>query len=172
MGVSKNSSTLYNERKVEIDVENSRRKEERESVQDILLFSVLNGDLNLEMIINTKLMNNADNNNNTNNNENDDNVNIVSFSVKDYFTEIKSKETGIQIKNEKKNNKKNSDDDDVLDNAILIIKSKKEIPPVLETNNIMENENEKIADFNYFLSPDNELAKFLVQAFEVKKLSK
>ena len=175
--VPKNSSTLYNERKVEIDVENSRRKEERELVQDILLFSVLNGDLNLEMIIDKKLMNNADSynnnnnnsNNNNNNNKNNYNVNIVSFSVKDYFTEIKSKETGIQIKNEKKKNKKNSDDDDVLDNAILILKSKKELPPLLETNNVKENENEKSADFNYFLSPDNELAKILVEAFEVKK---
>ena len=181
--IPKNSSTLYNERKVEIEVENARRKDERESVQDILLFSILNGDLDLEMSIDEKFRNNNNNNNdnsndsnNNNNNsndndDNDDNINIVSFSVKDYFTEIKSKETGIQIKKEKKNNKEGFDaDDDVLDNAILILKSKKEIPSIFEIKNDEDDKiNKKSVNFDYFLSPDSELAKFLVEAFEVKK---
>ena len=172
--IPKNSSTLYNERKVEIEVENARRKDERESVQDILLFSILNGDLDLEMYIDEKFRNNDNNNNNNSNDndDNDDNINIVSFSVKDYFTEIKSKETGIQIKKEKKNNKEGSDtDDDVLDNAILILKSKKEIPSIFEIKNDEDDKvNKKSVNFDYFLSPDSELAKFLVEAFEVKKI--
>ena len=171
--IPKNSSTLYNERKVEIEVENARRKDERESVQDILLFSILNGDLDLEMYIDEKFRNNDNNNNNNSNDndDNDDNINIVSFSVKDYFTEIKSKETGIQIKKEKKNNKEGFDaDDDVLDNAILILKSKKEIPSIFEIKNDEDDKiNKKSVNFDYFLSPDSELAKFLVEAFEVKK---
>ena len=211
----KNGTTLYSERKVEVEVENKRINEEREAIIEILLFSVLSGELNIEMSIEKNTKNNAnkndnnnsndndnDNNNNDNNNNNNDNnnndddnnsdnnnnnnnddnnkgemvIDIVTFSVKDYFSDVENTETGIEVKNEKKNSKKETNDE-IIDNATLIIKYLKTIPPVSQfKNSDISNNNNKRDDnldfkkpFNYFITPESESAKFLVEAFEVSK---
>ena len=212
----KNGTTLYSERKVEVEVENKRRNEEREAIIEILLFSVLSGELNIEMSIEKNTKNNANkndnnnsnkisnnnnedtddddnnnnnndnnnnnNNDNNNNNENNDNdkgemvIDIVTFSVKDYFSDVENTETGIEVKNEKKNSKKETNDE-IIDNATLIIKYLKTIPPVSQfKNSDISNNNNKRDDnldfkkpFNYFITPESESAKFLVEAFEVSK---
>ena len=129
-----------------------------------------------DLMIIKKKDNNNDNNNNDNNDKGDMVIDIVTFSVKDYFSDVENTETGIEVKNEKKNSKKETNDE-IIDNATLIIKYLKTIPPVSQfKNSDISNNNSKRDDnldfkkpFNYFITPESESAKFLVEAFEVSK---
>ena len=163
--VNSTQPTIVVDKKAEIEEENRRRLKERETVIEILLFSVLNSDLSLEMKL--------DGNRNEleegmiKEKEKDQNDikmvtenRFVNFSVK----KSKNTETGLQVqKNDKNSTKKKADP--IVNLTTLILKSEKIIPPY-DSSEKDSMGNNGIPD--YFVIPESVLSESLVVAFEVQ----
>jgi hypothetical protein len=194
--VVKDAATILKEEIKEIEKENRRRTEERESILNFLLFSVLDGDMNIDMKINGKgektetetVIISVKQNENENENENGDENKTKKISENNQVQDVlNSKNTNIAVytdsekgKDKDKSTEKEEKEEltTVLFQAGLLLNplkySENETTENTEENSKINKIGEetkskmKMKKLNYFASPESVLGPTLIVAFEVR----